>query len=122
MKNALRRVFIELEKFRLSQMPVGSLFPTFCNNRYLQLFLTNLWSVPLLKHKWFLRLLRLYLYFLKIRQHFFYPHDCYLLLSISFLRTASYLHNRLPFLYALYLLTLSSFFVLYHTTGDLRIF
>ena len=29
-------------------MPVGSLFPTFCNNCYSQLFLTNLWTVPLL--------------------------------------------------------------------------
>ena len=29
-------------------MPVGSLFPTFCNNCYSQLFLTNLWTIPLL--------------------------------------------------------------------------
>ena len=29
-------------------MPVGSLFPTFCDNCYSQLFLTNLWTVPLL--------------------------------------------------------------------------
>ena len=30
------------------------IFPTFCNNCYLQLFLTNLWTVPLLKRikKW----------------------------------------------------------------------
>ena len=34
-------------------MPVGSLFPTFCNNCYLQLFLTNLWIVPLLKNSYY---------------------------------------------------------------------